>query len=105
MSDTKALERALNLVLKNTVLCASYGGIFREASVELSELYGKIEYLKMVCDSEGIHTQYQAGKIKELNTALNDARDTMELVVESHPFFLECKAWDKCEAWLKAHPK
>ena len=38
MSDTKALERALNLVLENDVLCASYGGVFREAAAELAEL-------------------------------------------------------------------
>ena len=36
--DTKALERALNLVLENDVLCASYGGVFREAAAELAEL-------------------------------------------------------------------
>jgi hypothetical protein len=38
MSDTEVIERALNLVLENTVLCASYGGVFRAAAVELAEL-------------------------------------------------------------------
>jgi len=46
MSDTKALERALNLVLENDVLCASYGGVFREAAAELAELKAGISGLK-----------------------------------------------------------
>jgi chromosome segregation ATPase len=45
MSDTKAIERALNLVLENTVLCASYGGVFREAAAELEQLRGDMANL------------------------------------------------------------
>jgi len=51
MSDTKALERALNVVLGNNVLSESYGGVFRQAAAELARLRAELEMNKANLES------------------------------------------------------
>jgi hypothetical protein len=43
MNETKALERALNVVLGNNVLSESYGGVFRQAAAELARLRADLD--------------------------------------------------------------
>jgi hypothetical protein len=51
MNETKALERALNVVLGNNVLSESYGGVFRQAAAELARLRAELEMNKANLES------------------------------------------------------
>ena len=104
MSDTKALERALNLVLENDVLCASYGGVFREAAAELVELKRKeVEFDAVYKLAEEIND-----KNVQLRAELDEA---LELAEEgwgyASPYFQEKWSFKErlAELKAKAHPE
>jgi len=107
MSDTKALERALNLVLENDVLCASYGGVFREAAAELADLKLELE----LCTNRDLVWEEHT-KLTQLRAELDEARKVIEAAERiengSCPFcgaLLDHTKDCPLDKWLQAHPE
>ena len=106
MSDTKALERALNLVLENDVLCASYGGVFREAAAELADLKLELE----LCTNRDLVWEEHT-KLTQLRAELDEARKVIqealnELTHPSEPCDISATyILETAIRRLKAHPE
>jgi hypothetical protein len=106
MSDTKALERALNLVLENDVLCASYGGVFREAAADLAELKAENEksdvvlvFMQHELDTDRLTFRDAVEAIDKYRAELDEARKVIEMIDGLHPDF------PVITDFLKAHPE
>jgi len=104
--DTKALERALNLVLENDVLCASYGGVFREAAAELADLKLELE----LCTNRDLVWEEHT-KLTQLRAELDEARKVIDAAAHELgipiPGYIQpvANAAYMLWAWLKAHPE